>query len=526
MTEPVVTLPADPAEIERTGELLGRLGPAIDAFLRADGEGGYPPYVAGTIPSEAADLPADGIGADATVDELLRVVAHGNRMNAPGWLGFITTGATTVPALAGAAVASVGAQRYTLHAFNALERTGLRWLADLCGLPDGVAGVFSSGGSTAQLIALGTARQAAFERLGHDASATGLPPGVRSRIYASAAAHRTVHRSAAVLGLGRDSVLEVPVDREGRIRLDELEAALDRDARAGIVPVAVVAIAGVTDTGAVDRIDAVTAIARRFGAWVHVDGAYGLVANAAPRLQPLFAGVEEADSWIVDPHKWLATGARRRRDLRARRGADDPRVRRGRGGLPRGQLRARAGRGRVAVRRHRRPLGGPGRGALGAAARRAGLGGAARDRAAGRGRPGGAPRGVRPRGRRRGRGPSPAGAADGAAAVDRVHPLRARRGGDRRGHRRAQPAGSSSGCGPRRRSSRPAPGSTAGSPSARASSTRGRPSARSRGWSRRWSGSGTGSPAREPARSPGARRRRSGCCSGRSHPPGPTPCTT
>lgn len=90
--------------------------------------------------------------------------------------------------------------------------------------------------------------------------------------------------------------------------LGQLDAALARDAAAGIVPVAVVAVAGVTDTGAVDRIDEVAAIARRHGAWVHVDGAYGLVANASPRLRDRFAGVEEADSWIVDPHKWLATG--------------------------------------------------------------------------------------------------------------------------------------------------------------------------------------------------------------------------
>jgi aromatic-L-amino-acid decarboxylase len=229
-------------------------------------------------------------------------------MNTPGWLGFITTGPSTVPAVAWAANAAAGAQRYTLHAFNALERTGLRWLADLCGLPADVTGVFSSGGSTANLIALGAARQAAFERLGHDVSEHGLPPGVRGRIYASAAAHRTIHRSAAVLGLGRQGVTEIGTDGDGRIRLPELEAALERDAREGIVPVAVVAIGGVTDTGSVDPIRRVGELARRFGAWLHVDGAYGLVANASPRLQPLFDGVEDADSWIVDPHKWLATG--------------------------------------------------------------------------------------------------------------------------------------------------------------------------------------------------------------------------
>jgi aromatic-L-amino-acid/L-tryptophan decarboxylase len=299
--------PAEPAETARLADLLARLAPSMDRFLAEPDDTGFKPYIPGTIPSEAAALPDEGVGADAATDDLVRAVEHGSRMSAPGWLGFITTGPSTIPAVAAAAVAATGGQRYTLHAFNALERTGLRWLAELCGLPEGVTGVFSSGGSTANLIALGAARQAAFERLGHDPSEDGLPPGVRGRIYTSTAAHRTVHRAAGVLGLGRGNVVEVPIDREGGIEIRELEAALERDARDGIVPVAVVAIAGVTDTGSVDRIDRVAAVARRFGAWLHVDGAYGLVANASPRLRHRFAGIEEADSWIVDPHKWLAT---------------------------------------------------------------------------------------------------------------------------------------------------------------------------------------------------------------------------
>ncbi len=308
MPEPTLTVPAEPAEVSRVGDLLRRLAPALEGFLAPTGDTGFPPYVPGTLPSEAAPLPDDGIGPDATLDELALAVEHGSRMNTPGWLGFITTGPSTVPAVASTAAVIAGGQRYTLHAFNALERTGLRWLAELCGLPAGVTGVFSSGGSTANLIALGTARQAAFEGLGHDVSEHGLPSGVRARIYGSTAAHRTIHRAAAVLGLGRQGVVEIPVDPDGRIVLAELEAALARDAREGTVPVAVVAIAGVTDTGSVDAIAQVGAIARRFGAWLHVDGAYGLPANASPALRHLFTGIEDADSWIVDPHKWLATG--------------------------------------------------------------------------------------------------------------------------------------------------------------------------------------------------------------------------
>jgi aromatic-L-amino-acid decarboxylase len=301
-------VPPEPAETAGVAAALERLTPALEAFISSHAEPPFPPFVPTDRSVGAGPLPAAGIGPAATVDELARVVLDGCRIGSPGFVGFITTGSSTLPAVAGLATAVAGGQRYLLHAFNALEHSSLRWLADLCGLPAGAVGVYSSGGSTANLIALGAARQAAFERRGVDASEAGLPASPRGRIYASVLAHRTIHRSAAVLGLGRQAVAEIPVDRRGRIRPDELDAAMTADARAGVVPIATVAIAGTTDTGSVDRIDEVARIARRHGSWLHVDGAYGLVANASPALAPLFEGLGEADSWIVDPHKWLATG--------------------------------------------------------------------------------------------------------------------------------------------------------------------------------------------------------------------------
>jgi aromatic-L-amino-acid decarboxylase len=301
-------VPDEPAEIGRLGEALARLSPALDAFNEDHAAGPFPPYRPTAADPGQGPLPETGIGLDATVDELSAIVRDGSRISAPGFISFITTGATTSGAAALTATAVAGGQRYTLHSFNAIEHTSLRWLADLCGLPDGVTGVYSSGGSSANLIALGAARQAAYERLGRNVAEEGALDAKPGRIYASALAHRTVHRSAAVLGIGRGAVVPIPVDADGRAREDELEAAIEADTRAGLVPIAVVACAGATDTGSVDRIDRLGAIARRYGAWLHVDGAYGLVANAVPALRPLFDGLEEADSWIVDPHKWLATG--------------------------------------------------------------------------------------------------------------------------------------------------------------------------------------------------------------------------
>jgi aromatic-L-amino-acid/L-tryptophan decarboxylase len=301
----------DAAEDLRLAEALARLLPALESFASNQPLGPVPAYEPGTIVSEPLALPAEGAGLDVVLDELTTAVEHGCRINAPGFLGFITVDATTAAAAARTAAAVAGGQRYLLHAFNALEYTGLRWLAQLCGVPAEATGVFTSGGSTANLIALGAARQAAFEGLGVDVAEDGLPLGGGGplvRVYASEWAHRSVHRSAAVLGLGRSGVRPIATDEHGRIDLRALDAALREDVAAGILPLATVAVAGTTDTGSVDPIAGVVEVARRHNCWVHVDGAYGLVANASPELAPLFDGVADADSWIVDPHKWLSTG--------------------------------------------------------------------------------------------------------------------------------------------------------------------------------------------------------------------------
>jgi aromatic-L-amino-acid decarboxylase len=314
MTEPLA--PPSPTELLKTpddsdvrdsADWLQRLTPSIEAY-RAGERKPYPVYRSGTVPSEPGPLPDDGIGLDGVLDELAAAIRAGCRVAAPGFFGFVTTGATSAGIATVTAIATAGGQRYGLHSFNALEETGLRWLGQLCCLPDGVDGVFSSGGSTANLLALGAARQAALERRGVDASEDGLPPDFRGRIYTSPRAHRTIHRAAGVLGLGRHAVTEIPTDETDRIDLAALVATLSDDVARGITPVAIVAIGGSTDTGSIDPIAEIVDIGRRFGAWVHVDGAYGLIANASPSLRHLFAGVEDADSWIVDPHKWLATG--------------------------------------------------------------------------------------------------------------------------------------------------------------------------------------------------------------------------
>ena len=297
----------DAAATTGTGAALERIMPALEAFTTFRDPDRTVTQRSSWLPIFDVPLPDRGVGLDSMLGELSIAVEQGCRVAHPGFSGFITNGAMTAGVASATAVAVAGGQRYLLHAFNALESIGLDWLASLCGLGE-TEGVFCSGGSVANLLALGAARQWTLEQRGVDPAQDGLPTGAQYRIYASTEAHRTIHRSAAVLGLGRNSVREIATDDHQRLDVHELETALKEDRKRGIVPIAVVGIAGTTNTGAIDPLEDLLEVGRRFGSWVHVDGAYGLPAAVDPEVEPKVRAVAEADSAIVDPHKWLATG--------------------------------------------------------------------------------------------------------------------------------------------------------------------------------------------------------------------------
>ena len=249
-------------------------------------------------------LPASGIG-DGVLGELEDIVIpNGPRLSEPGFWGWITAGPGTVPVAASLAATVASPQRYTITAFNHLEELSLDWLGELCGLSPVMKGVYSSGGSVANLVALGAARQWALEQHGVDASADGVR-GKQTAVYCSREAHHTILRSAGVLGLGRRNVRVVDTDEHQRLDVAKLEAALLNDQTAGVIPICVVATAGTTNTGAIDPLSDCGELAQRFGAWYHVDGAYGLPGILDSRVSSLYDGLELADSVIVDPHKWL-----------------------------------------------------------------------------------------------------------------------------------------------------------------------------------------------------------------------------
>lgn len=293
---------SDYAETGQLQSLLEQIGAGLDRYLTFE----HPDAMHTSLTWQNdldQPLPQRGIGIEGVTEELLtHLIPHGSAIPRPGFSAFITTGGTTAATLATTAASIASPQRYHLTAFNFVEARSLEWLAQLFQLAE-MQGVYSSGGSVANLLALGAARQAAYEQRGHDPAAEGInQPG---RIYASEECHHTIQRSAGVLGLGRRAVCPIPCDTAGRMRLDALEAAIQQDANAQRIPIAIVANAGTTNTGAIDPLQAMGEIAKRHGIWFHIDGAYGLPGILDPRVAPLYQGLALADSVIVDPHKWL-----------------------------------------------------------------------------------------------------------------------------------------------------------------------------------------------------------------------------
>jgi len=291
------------AECGNLPKLLEQLGSDLNQYLRFE----HPDAMCDEATWKAAlggPLPEQGIGCEQLITDMgLYLIPNGSQVPKPGCTSFITTGATSAGVLATLTGAVAAPQRVGLTAFNYLEELSLDWMAEMFELPAAMKGVYSSGGSVANLVALGAARQWAFEQLDIDVAQEGVQKPCR--LYVSSACHRTIHRAAAVLGIGRSAVVTIATDDYGRMCPKALRQQLQLDIKNGCVLVAVVANAGTTDTGAIDSLRAIGEIAAEYEIWFHIDGAYGLPGILDTRIRHLYDGLALADSVIVDPHKWL-----------------------------------------------------------------------------------------------------------------------------------------------------------------------------------------------------------------------------
>jgi glutamate/tyrosine decarboxylase-like PLP-dependent enzyme len=255
----------------------------------------------------AVDGPVPELGAEplAIVDELAVTAEPGlSAMGSGRYFGFVIGGA--LPAsLATDWLVSAWDQNTGLAqptpALSALETVTGRWVLELLGLPSQSSFAFVTGCQMAHVTSLAAARQAVYDRIGHDLREKGLAGAPPLRVVVGAHRHVTLVRALRLLGIGRAQELVVPADDQGRMRIELLEDALPTDG----TPTIVCPLAGEVNTGAVDDLETVVAVAHAHGAWVHVDGAFGLWAAASPRLAHLVRGHAGADSWATDAHKWL-----------------------------------------------------------------------------------------------------------------------------------------------------------------------------------------------------------------------------
>jgi glutamate/tyrosine decarboxylase-like PLP-dependent enzyme len=242
-------------------------------------------------------LPVKGTNFDSLLRAFRETIVPFSRQNAhPRMFGYVQSPGTPIGAFADLLASTLNANLTIWRSAPApveLERLTIDWIRQILGFNPAAVGLFVSGGSMANLSALAAARRTKEDSLG------------RLRMYASSETHFSVSKAAALLAIGRENVCQVAVDERFRIRTDDLVAKINADMEAGYVPFCVVANAGTVNTGAIDPLGEIRAVANRFQLWMHVDGSYGAFAILADSARELFSGMEQADSIALDPHKWL-----------------------------------------------------------------------------------------------------------------------------------------------------------------------------------------------------------------------------
>lgn len=229
--------------------------------------------------------------------------------NHPGFFAYFAISGSAPGVLAEFLTAALNVQAMlwrTSPAATELEEVALGWLRQLLGLPDSFDGVIYDTASIASLHALAAAREVAIPdvRTKGLAGRSGLP---RISVYVSEQAHSSIDKAAITLGFGQDALRRIPVDKQFRMRVDALRDAIGADRSTDRLPVAVVATVGTTSTTSVDPVAKIADVCRRESVWLHVDAAYAGTAAIVPEKASILQGCEQADSLVVNPHKWLFT---------------------------------------------------------------------------------------------------------------------------------------------------------------------------------------------------------------------------
>jgi len=292
-----------------------RFTPALETALRhalqhLDGAERRPVNATATLDVLRArlgrPLAEHGLDPAQVIDELAADIAGGILGSSGGRFFGWVIGGTLPAALAADWLTAAWDQNAAIHACGpavaVIEEVAGQWLKELFGLPAGASFAFVTGTQMAHVTCLAAARHRLLQRAGHDVEAHGLAGAPPIRIITSSERHGSVERAARLLGFGTRAIVPLPCDARDQLAPVALAHALDTSAPQ---PTIVLLQAGDLNVGAFDPFAALIPIAKQHGAWVHVDGAFGLWAAASPRYRHLLAGVELADSWTNDGHKWL-----------------------------------------------------------------------------------------------------------------------------------------------------------------------------------------------------------------------------
>lgn len=256
---------------------------------------------------EAIPFPEEGEPAEAIVARAMELLFNHSLFNGhPKFLGYITSSPAPLGALADLLAAAVnpnvGAQILSPIATE-IEKQTIQWMAEFIGLPKGYGGILVSGGNMANFTALAAGLNA---RLAVSTKEDGLMSlRLKPAVYCSKSTHTWIEKAAVLFGLGIKSIRWIETDNSNKMNTAVLEKTIEDDVVNGYQPVMVVGTAGDVSTGAVDDLKTIGTICRAHGLWFHIDGAYGIPAAAIPELKVTFAGVGDADSIAMDPHKWL-----------------------------------------------------------------------------------------------------------------------------------------------------------------------------------------------------------------------------
>ena len=253
-----------------------------------------------------AKAPEHGEPMERILGDFERILVPGiTQWNHPAFFAYFNSTGSAPGVLAEFLTAALNQQAMlwrTSPAATELEEVATGWLRELLGLPQSFEGVINDSGSSSTFHALLAAREAAVPGV----RMHGLPPR-QLRVYSSELAHSSVDKALMALGMGHAALKKIPLDDAYRMRADALETAVREDQAAGVLPVAVVATVGTTSVGSVDPVPAIASLCRAQGMWLHVDACHAGTAAMLPEHASIFDGVAEADSVVVNPHKWMFT---------------------------------------------------------------------------------------------------------------------------------------------------------------------------------------------------------------------------